>query len=869
MSILKNPEGTTQSSGISKQIDENSRDVALDILQRGIYMYPIPSTIRELVSNSYDSINERETAKSILSGKSKIEDHFDVELVDGIYHTSGWNPNYFDLNWLSDDMNSYVLYEEGTQRDLLRIKDNGVGIGKTRMVGYFQLAWSSKRTQKGVIGKYGLGSKVALSLGIDSFTVISRYNGKKFKFQVFLDKIDSITPKFSNGKENKSITVQVPQDKGELKDYTMFYEDTTEKNGLELQIEIKKHNKKELFEAVESQLLYIPNVKFQHKKENAYSYDEIDIAAKVVYKDDNIVISESTLLNKPHILLGAGDGLINYGLIDFKTLELEPKSGAVGLILDINDVEVTPSRESVVWSSITRKAVIEGYNKVVSTATKLVNKDLVGEKDYLHWIKKAASIKNSLSSSKQDNPTVLQKLAGILDSDAIKNIKFEKGAFFKLFSSDYKSMFGTKLLVRQFEYDKYSKKIVRTKLQSVNTIARYNCYVTEGASNKYVDRYLYEEVENGPFIQIKLLAGWNLENTSNLIGNSNITIPYDSIVVPDDVKDRYIADEADGGMEDDEDLTVVVSTDPNIAAKLRKQNQEILYHEARSEGSEFVYTKREIKIKDIHDTFEDSTIVYGTFKDRDLMLDIFGLFSYYFMPQLITGSYTRRNFVEDHSDLIDKIQTKFNLSKISLILISEENEKHIKYMPNFIPVNKFVIKSYKDGILKFSDPVKFFMTLYLVNKDLHEFSKIPSGLDSVIANLVGNRYVQLNTIYTIFKQRLKSSTNSFYDKCINLQVSKNENVDVDPSQYLEYINDHLPESLCDYIDEIKDVDIIDLELLNIIREELPKTKLLKPLLNCFNYYTYSKEENEEMYNVIIDIIKNTHKFVPEEYDDLF
>ena len=125
---------------IVKQIDAHSKDVALDILQRGLYMYPESSTIRELISNSYDSINEREVAKSIIAGDSKIEDHFDVTLVGDEFHSSGWNPSYFDLNWLSEDMNSYIFYEEGSQRDLLRIKDNGVGIGQDRMIGYFQLA---------------------------------------------------------------------------------------------------------------------------------------------------------------------------------------------------------------------------------------------------------------------------------------------------------------------------------------------------------------------------------------------------------------------------------------------------------------------------------------------------------------------------------------------------------------------------------------------------------------------------------------------------------------------------------------------------------------------------------------------------------
>ena len=47
MSIL-NVNADVFEEGIKKTIDKNSESVALDILQRGIYAYPVKSTIREL-----------------------------------------------------------------------------------------------------------------------------------------------------------------------------------------------------------------------------------------------------------------------------------------------------------------------------------------------------------------------------------------------------------------------------------------------------------------------------------------------------------------------------------------------------------------------------------------------------------------------------------------------------------------------------------------------------------------------------------------------------------------------------------------------------------------------------------------------------
>ena len=298
--------------GIKKTIDKGSMGMALDILQRGLYAHPIQSTVRELASNGYDAIKEREVAKAILLGTTNIEDHFDVTKVDGVFHSSGWNPTYFDLNWLSNDSNVYIYYEEGNLKDTLRIVDHGVGLGKTRLVNYFMLNWSSKRTNKDTLGRLGLGSKVALSLGVDSFRVITKYNGRKFKFDVFLDKVESIIPKFSvKGVSNEPFILV--DEKHELDDegndviipaYIAYCETTEDKNGVEIQIEIKKHNKDLLFEAIEAQLMYLPNIKFQSRSLKETLYTTIDIAAKVLYRDANVVISESTVYDKPHILLG-------------------------------------------------------------------------------------------------------------------------------------------------------------------------------------------------------------------------------------------------------------------------------------------------------------------------------------------------------------------------------------------------------------------------------------------------------------------------------------------------------------------------------------------------------------------------------------
>jgi hypothetical protein len=51
--------------------------------------------------------------------------------------------------------------------------------------------------------------------------------------------------------------------------------------------------------------------------------------------------------------------MISYGTINFEELEMKKYTGNVSFILNINEVDVTPSRENVIWNTKTREAVKE------------------------------------------------------------------------------------------------------------------------------------------------------------------------------------------------------------------------------------------------------------------------------------------------------------------------------------------------------------------------------------------------------------------------------------------------------------------------------------------------------------------------------
>ena len=129
----------SNTSGLEKIINKGAQRLVIDVLQSTQYSTPIPSTIRELVTNACDSQREKEIAVEILTGKAKVEDYFITR--DGEEYTdSNFDPSYYSLENLNVIQNNVnVKYREddaGTGFcDTVEIIDYGVGIGNRRLEG--------------------------------------------------------------------------------------------------------------------------------------------------------------------------------------------------------------------------------------------------------------------------------------------------------------------------------------------------------------------------------------------------------------------------------------------------------------------------------------------------------------------------------------------------------------------------------------------------------------------------------------------------------------------------------------------------------------------------------------------------------------
>lgn len=395
-----------QAGGFKKTFDTGSEKMIFDSLQRLQYQYPYKSTVRELASNCIDAISERDIARLILTGKTSVEEHY-VKLEGTQYKDSYFDPSYYDLSWLSDDPNVYITYEEGTatSKDRIIIKDNGVGLWGDRLMGYFKLAYSTKRLSRFGLGKFGMGAKAALSTNVPSYTVVNRYNGKEMWFTVYAYQVVPAVPKFAeDGSTNKSFVLTTDDNDNPVHCY---YLDTTEKNGIEVQIDSKKHNKPIYADSVRSQLLYFDNVQFKLVQADG-RVDKIPVKANIVYEDNIMVLSDNELYNKPHILINR----VNYGNIDFRELELEDKMGNISIKMSGEEVSISPNRESVLWDETTRAAVIKRFKEVQVVSENLMQAELA-ETDFLKWMRNSIAFKLRMTSGGMK--TLVGRLSQIVD----------------------------------------------------------------------------------------------------------------------------------------------------------------------------------------------------------------------------------------------------------------------------------------------------------------------------------------------------------------------------------------------------------------------------------------------------------------------
>lgn len=491
MAIDQVDQTTESSSGFSKTIERTAEAMMMKHFQAGQYAYPRKSAIRELVSNSVDAVNEKITARKIIVDGEPVEKYYLIR-DDEAFKDSKFDPGYFNINWLSGDNTVYITYEEGgnTGRDKLIIEDRAVGLGGRRLEKYFSLGFSTKKNSRFQLGKFGFGAKAAFATGVDNYLVVSRYNGQEYKFNVYLHKADSIVPSMNmtTGKMNEF----VEWERGDGTMYKVYWQPTTEKNGVRVELETKKHHKEDYVQAVKSQFLYFKEIHFKIVGNGQNII--VPTEATIIYEDDGMILSDNNQFQKPHILIDK----INYGFIDFKELELEELNGNIGIKINAEDVDIGTNRESVIWSDLTKASVSAAFTKVVEKAGEMVSKEL-SHTDFIAWLKACISISSMWSG--QNN--IVGRLAKVIDMKRVSPAFAPDPRFTHGHILD--DLLGLKRVGMDYAVEKNKKvrRLVRVaafmdRITELPLVVR-----TEGAGTRKT-KYILDHMYKSGFLEIKI-----------------------------------------------------------------------------------------------------------------------------------------------------------------------------------------------------------------------------------------------------------------------------------------------------------------------------------------------------------------------------
>lgn len=200
------------------------------------------------------------------------------------------------------------------------VKDYGVGLSPEDIVNVFTVYFQSTKDQSNdAIGAFGLGAKTPFSY-TDQFTVTSVYEGQRTIYSAFIS--ESGLP---------SIVV-------------MHTESSTEENGVEVKMSVKREDYRRFHEAMQNQLRFF-KVKPVFNNGTVNFKDE-----EYIFESKNARVGKATGYSTSYFIV---QGNVGYPL-DTKHFDNSFGFMHVELLFDIGEIGVTASREAVEYDETTK-----------------------------------------------------------------------------------------------------------------------------------------------------------------------------------------------------------------------------------------------------------------------------------------------------------------------------------------------------------------------------------------------------------------------------------------------------------------------------------------------------------------------------------
>lgn len=588
----------------------------------------------------------------------------------------------------------------------------------------------------------------------------------------------------SKGTENNFVTFST----GDI----VYYEDTTELNKTIIGAEIYKYDRSKFLNSVQQQLMYFKNLNVYQIDENGVK-NVFHIAPRIIYEDDDIIMSDNYFYSKPHIVING----VNYGFIDYERIfETEQIHSNIGIKckLSITDklpdgtivetqegLQVVPSRESIINDSpYTRKHLTNKINIVADKATEIINKAL-NEKDFVKWINAAQAIVTGYSSDE-----VLKRMKQFVGSEKItplysedKSIKFSYVPTSFFFGMDVKTVRA----VSEWVKGKHVQKIKREPLVSWSGFTSDHIYVRVEDHGNLKDKYLLSTLNGRYYTTIKLrdydvveeeyinkfsnasISELNkhrqrckeayeiAEKIFDLISSSKSSKDYDKIEVPEDWKKNNNINEDE---EVAEDGTVVTQIPRLSPAEMRRLNSKTVCFSLRVDNTytnQLIWDKQEPTIDFIENTPSDCKIIWGLGKDEKL-IQLAGL--------ILHGSNN------------GNVRHSVNNANLKLYKVADANKAPFKKSHAINYIRRFFKSIDKGDNIKVGMELKNWWTAKLIYDKLSDFqfminyksiNKEIYDLYQEVASYCETYYKPLNDRYSNYLSENKELYNSFIRDC--------------------------------------------------------------------------------------------------------
>jgi hypothetical protein len=608
------------------RLSEDASSMVFQLFTKNVYSNPIGTVVREITSNCFDSHVEAGVDSPVL-----IKKHQDKQT--GTYYIS--------------------------------FIDYGVGMSPDRVQNVYSVYFeSTKRVDNEQIGGFGIGGKTPLAYKRSTGQGEGEYDNSFYVITVF-DKIKYYYCIYE-GAESPVISL-------------LHSEATTDRNGTEIQVPVLEKDIEAFAKEMIRQLYYFENIVFQGFED---TYHETTLTNEYqIIRGKTFLFRGTEYNNRIHVCLGRVAYPIDYDVLGLSSNDY---SLPIALKLEVGDIGVTVSRESLDYSESTIKKLKKKLEQAKEEIYDLISKQYTN----VFTLEQYFSVKHDFGKLEFPNGSSLH----------VGNLIKQKDVDFSNFKYQFMNMPNDKQLFRFFfNAQIYGKKPRKSRYSSNNNEfdggyeslqTKSNLLHVEAEFNRKIVKqaYLKEEYETYYVIHKREIGRWSRSDIADLFnvhldeiedGNGNL-VPFVQSLL--EMQEEYMEivrkhTENYDELEVPADFVASRKRGAGITPELRK-----LTIPVRFVGG---YSKDRVKLSVLFDY--NMPIYYGTADDHYELSRAMRIY------KLLFDS----DGVINHCDYSDTLQTgrsrdtTKNKSSIAFIQLAVNNVKYMEHCKKAKPIAEF------------------------------------------------------------------------------------------------------------------------------------------------------------------------------------